>query len=198
MKTNRFYFVIRAIIIPLLHIFFPFRLTGRENIPLEGPAMICSNHVSMLDPLFISASTRRYIRYISKKELFENRFLKWIFTHLGMFPVARGGSDMSAMRTSLAVLKDGGVLGIFPQGHRYRQDDHRALETGAAVMALRARVPVIPVHVRGPVRLFRMNEIAIGEPVALDDLKRIDTPALVETDRRLVAAIWGGAQDQEA
>ncbi|MBQ8954320.1 MAG: 1-acyl-sn-glycerol-3-phosphate acyltransferase [Clostridia bacterium] len=190
MKENRFYYFFRALVIPLLHFLFPFRVTGRENIPTEGPAILCSNHVNMVDPLFIATSTRRYIRYISKKELFENRFLGWFFRHLGMFPVARGGTDMTAMRTMISVLKEGGVLGIFPQGHRYKQDDNRTLESGAAIIALRARVPVIPVHVRGPVRLFRMNEIRIGRPVQLEDLKRIDAPTLAEADNRLIQAIW--------
>ena len=188
---NRWYYFFRALVIPLLHLLFPFRVTGRENIPSEGAAILCSNHVCMLDPLFIAVATRRYIRYISKKELFDNKFLGWFFRHLGMFPVARGNADMSAMRTMMSVLKEGGVLGIFPQGHRYRQDDNRSLESGTAVIALRAHVPVIPIHVRGPVRLFRRNEIRIGGPVALDDLKRIDAPSLAEADDRLVAAIWG-------
>ena len=190
MMENRFYFICRALVIPLLHFLFPFRVTGRENIPAEGAAILCSNHVCMMDPLFIATSTRRYVRYISKKELFENRFLGWLFRHLGMFPVARGGSDMNAMRTMISVLKEGGVLGIFPQGHRYKRDDNRTLESGAAIIALRARVPVIPIHVRGPVRLFRRNEVRIGKPVTLDDLKRIDAPSLAEADSRLIAAIW--------
>ncbi|MBR3503396.1 MAG: 1-acyl-sn-glycerol-3-phosphate acyltransferase [Clostridia bacterium] len=190
MKENRFYYTCRALVIPLLRFLFPFRVAGVENIPSDGPAILCSNHVHMVDPLFVATSTRRYVRYISKRELFGNRFLGWFFQRLGMFPVARGGTDMSAMRTMMSILKEGGVLGIFPQGHRYPHDDNRTLESGVAVIALRARVPVIPIHVRGPVRLFRMNEIRIGEPVALDDLKRIDAPTLAEADSRLIDAIW--------
>ena len=192
MKENRFYYVCRALATPLLHFLYPFRVDGKENIPAEGPAILCSNHVHMFDPVFIAISTRRYIRYISKQELFSNRALAWFFRHLGMFPVARGASDLSAMRTSLSILKEGGVLGIFPQGHRYKQDDHRQLESGAAIIALRARVPVIPIHVKGPLKLFRRNEITVGAPVALDDLKRIDAPAMAEADRRLIRAIWNG------
>ena len=94
------------------------------------------------------------------------------------------------MRTSLAVLKEGGALGIFPQGHRYRQDDNRDLETGAAIMALRAHVPVIPIHVRGPVRLFRRNEVRFGRPIDFSDLKRLDTPTLAEAGKRLMEGIW--------
>ncbi len=198
MKENRFYYAIRAIALPIMHVLYPFRVTGISNIPAEGPAILCSNHVHMFDPVFIAVSTRRYIRYISKRELFGNRALAWFYRHLGMFPVARGGSDMSAMRTSLSILKEGGVLGIFPQGHRYKRDDHHELESGAAIMALKARVPVIPIHVKGPVKLFRRNEITVGRPVALGDLKRIDAPALAEADRRLIGAIWGGESGTQA
>ena len=190
MKENRFYAFFRALVLPLLHLFFPYRVTGRENIPTDGAAVLCSNHVSMIDPVFIAMATRRYIRYISKKELFENRFTNWFFRHMGMFPVARGETDMTAMRTMMSVLKEGGVLGIFPQGHRYPQDDNRTLESGVAIVALRARVPVIPIHVRGPVRMFHRNEIHIGKPVMLDDLRRIDAPTLAEADKRLIEAIW--------
>ena len=195
MKVNRFYYFFRALVTPLLHIIFPFRIEGRENIPADGAVMLCSNHVSMIDPLFITMATKRYIRFISKKELFDNRFLNWFFTHLGMFPVARGESDMSAMRTSISILKDGGALGIFPQGHRYKHDDHRKIETGAAIMALRARVTVVPIHVRGPVRPFRRSEIRIGRPVPLDDIRRIDAPGLAEANDRLIEAIWSEEKD---
>lgn len=197
MSENRFYYVARAAVTPLLHLLYPYRITGKENIPLEGPAILCSNHVHMFDPVFIATGTPRYIRYISKKELFESKFLAWLFRHLGMFPVARGQADMSAMRTMLSILKEGGVLGIFPQGHRYKNDDHRQLETGAAIIALRARVPVIPIHVNGPLKLFRRNEITVGKPVVLDDLKRIDAPTLAEADNRLIAAIWKDTPEKQ-
>ncbi|MBR0464449.1 MAG: 1-acyl-sn-glycerol-3-phosphate acyltransferase, partial [Clostridia bacterium] len=137
MKANRFYRVVRAIVIPLLHMFFPYKITGKENVPAEGPVLLVSNHVSDFDPAFIVCGLNRKITYLGKKELFRFRILKWFFSNLGVIPVDRGGTDMHAMRASLSVLKEGGVLGIFPQGHRYKKDDNRDIENGASLLALK-------------------------------------------------------------
>ena len=179
-----------ALLWPILHLIFPHRVTGLENVPAEGAVMLCSNHVSMLDPFFIAGAVRREIRFISKKELFTNRLLGAIMTKLGMFPVDRGGNDMAAMRTCISVLKEGGVLGIFPQGHRYKHDENHEMQSGAAFIALRTHVPVVPIHVSGPVRPFRFTRIHIMPPVDLSDLTRPDAPSIGEATKRLSDAIW--------
>ena len=100
---------------------------------------------------------------------------------------------MAAIRKCFAVLKEGGALGIFPQGHRYRHDENHQPETGAALIALRARVPMIPVHLDPPVSLFRRANVRIGQPVDLADLNgKVDSASLEEATRRLAAAIWAG------
>ena len=190
MKRNHFYHFAVAVLWPILHLIFPHRVTGLENIPREGGVMLCSNHVSMLDPFFIAGAVKREIRFISKKELFKNKLLGAIMTKLGMFPVDRGGSDMAAMRTCISILKEGGVLGIFPQGHRYKHDENRELQSGAAFIALRTRVPVVPIHVSGPVRPFHRTTIHIMPPVDLADLARPDAVAIGEATNRLSGAIW--------
>ena len=107
-----------------------------------------------------------------------------------MVPVDRGGSDMAAMRTCISVLKEGGVLGIFPQGHRYKHDESHEMQSGAAFIALRTHVPVVPIHVSGPVRPFRFTRIHIMPPVDLSDLTRPDAPSIGEATKRLSDAIW--------
>lgn len=189
-KRNRFYHFAVALLWPILHLIFPHRVTGRENVPAEGAVMLCSNHVSMLDPFFIAGAVKREIRFISKKELFKNRLLGAVMTKLGMFPVDRGGSDMTAMRTCISILKEGGVLGIFPQGHRYKHDENHEMQSGAAFIALRTRVPVVPIHVSGPVRPFCRTTIHIMPPVDLSDLTRPDAPSIGEATKRLGEAIW--------
>ena len=189
MKKNRFYAIARVCVMPLLWLIFPHRVFGLENIPSTGPVMLCSNHVSLIDPVFLGCSLKRQIRFISKKELFSVKILGSFLRALGMFPVDRGGTDMTAMRTSLSILREGGVLGIFPQGHRYRQDENRKMESGAALMALRARVPVIPIHI-SPVKAFRRTTIRIGAPLELSDIGRIDGAAVTEFTNRLSGAIW--------
>lgn len=190
MKSNRFYRVIVALARPLLHLIFPHRIIGRENVPAEGPVMLCSNHVSLIDPLFIAGAVRREVRFISKKELFDHRLLGAFLTKLGMFPVDRGASDMAAMRACIGILREDGVLGIFPQGHRYKHDENREMQSGAALMAIRTHAAVVPIHVSGPVRPFKRTTVRIGSPLMLSDLTRPDAAALGEATRRLTAAIW--------
>ena len=192
MKRNHFYHFAVALLWPILHLIFPHRVTGLENVPGEGAVMLCSNHVSMLDPFFIAGAVKREIRFISKKELFKNKLLGAILTKLGMFPVDRGGSDMTAMRTCVSILREGGVLGIFPQGHRYKHDENHEMQSGAAFIALRTHVPVVPIHVSGPVRPFRFTRIHIMPPVDLNDLTRPDATAIGEATKRLTDAIWTG------
>ena len=190
MTDNRFYRTVIALLRPLMRLVFPHRVTGLEHIPSDGALILCGNHVSMLDPLFVACATKRPIRFIAKKELFQNRFLSALFTKMGMFPVDRGASDMAALRTCLNILKEGSVLGIYPQGHRWRNDDNHELHSGAVIMALRSRAPIVPIHVSGPVKPFRRTIVRIGAPVDLRDLPRVDTHAIETANSRLGAAIW--------
>ena len=134
MKENRFYRLIRNIAWFLCKIIFPTKVTGAENIPAEGPVLLCSNHVSMVDPVLLAVSFRRQVTFMAKKELFGTKFTNWFFTNLGMVPVDRGASDIQAMRVCLEVLNSGGLLGVFPQGHRFKQDESREIQNGAALM----------------------------------------------------------------
>ena len=83
---------------------------------------------------------------------------------LGAFPVDRGGADVSAIRTGLSILGEGGVIGIFPQGTRVKDDSSFEMAGGASMIALRSRAQIVPVHISGPYRLFRHVRIAFGAP----------------------------------
>ena len=87
--------------------------------------------------------------YAQRKELFENRFMNRVMTWLGAFPVSRGESDLSAMRTSLKLLADGEALGIFPEGHRYVDGEMHEFGNGLALIALRSGAPVVPAYIQG-------------------------------------------------
>lgn len=190
MKKNYFYRAVRNAAWFLCKLIFPTKVIGAENVPADGPVLICSNHVSMVDPVLIATSFKRQITFMAKKELFATKFTNWFFTNLGMVPVDRGASDIAAMRVCIEALNEGRLLGIFPQGHRYKQDEKRELQNGAAMMALRSKAVVIPAHVSAPLKAFRMNTIRFGKPVDFSDLVRINSQAITAASSRIAEGIW--------
>lgn len=101
----------------LTTLWFRLRKFGRENIPKEGPAILVCNHLRMMDTACIIAFSPRKVCFMAKKELFENPFLRAVLTSIGTFPISRGEADLSGIRTALRILKEGGLLCIFPEGH---------------------------------------------------------------------------------
>ncbi len=190
MKKNYFYRFIRNAAWVLCRIIFPTKVTGVENIPAEGPVLICSNHVSMVDPVLIATSFYRQITFMAKKELFATKFTNWFFRNLGMVPVDRGSSDIAALRVCIEALNEGRLLGIFPQGHRFKRDENRELQNGAALMALRSKAVVVPAHVSAPLKAFRRNTIRFGKPVDLSDLTRVNSQAITAASGRIAEGIW--------
>ena len=190
MKENKFYRAVRAIAKFICMIIFPVRVFGRENVPAEGAVLLCSNHVSLLDPVLIACSLKRRVSFLAKKELFGTKFSDWFFRTLGMVPVDRGASDIQALRICLDVLGEGGMLGIFPQGHRYKLDEKREIQNGAALMALRSKAVVVAAHVSAPMKAFRRTTIRFSAPIDLADMARVNSQAIQTTADRITKAIW--------
>ena len=173
-------------------ILHPMKIEGAENIPAEGAFMLCSNHISLRDPLImIAAMPTRYVRFMAKAELFDKWYMNKFLKGMGAFPINRGKSDLAAVREALGILKEGGALGVFPQGTRSDMSNPRPMETGAALLALRAGVPVIPALIDGPYRFFRKLRISFGKPVELEDLgRKCDADNLKEATSRIESAVW--------
>lgn len=168
-------------------VFYPLKMVGAENLPASGAAILCGNHVSLLDPLAAGVAVKRHVRFMAKKELFSVPALRWCIRALGAFPVDRGNTDMAAVRTSLAILKEGGVLGIFPQGGRDKSGD-RAMENGVSLIALKSGAPVVPMRFLKRFRPFKRNTLVIGAPL---DLSAYDLRGGSEALRQVTQAIEG-------
>lgn len=145
-----FYWVVKAILWPLLRIFRPWA-EGTENVPREGPAIIASNHLSFSDHFFAPLPLPRKVVFLAKSEYFTGRGLKGLvskafFRGVGQIPVDRSGGEASerALRTGLRVLAHGDVLGIYPEGTRTPDGRLYRGKTGVARLALEARAPVVP------------------------------------------------------
>ncbi|UQT40709.1 1-acyl-sn-glycerol-3-phosphate acyltransferase [Acidaminococcus intestini] len=132
----------------LFSIFFRLETIGRENIPHEGPVVIASNHVSLLDPPMIGTAASRPIHFMAKSELFVP-VLGTLYRSLGAFPVHRGAADTHAIRHALKLLKDRKVLGIFPEGHRIRTGKLGKAEPGAMAIAIKGKAQVVPTAILG-------------------------------------------------
>ncbi|HEX2030890.1 MAG TPA: 1-acyl-sn-glycerol-3-phosphate acyltransferase [Actinomycetota bacterium] len=160
--------------------YYRFEVRGADRVPEAGPAVLASNHDSLLDIPFLVLASPRPVWFMAKRELYTGRFGAWFFHVLGGFPVLRQGPDLAAVRAALAVLDAGMLLGMYPEGTRSR--DFLPFLPGAAWVALAAGAPLIPVAVRGtgdamPRGSLRPRRVPVsvtfGEPL---DLGRVDAP----------------------
>lgn len=161
--------MIRAIVIFFVRLFckivFRVKRIGKENVPKTGAYVMCANHTSNWDPPIIVSCTSRKMHIMAKAELFKNKFIYWIAEKCWVFPVKRGGKDIESMKHSLKVLKNGEILMLFPEGTRHGMDKNGKAQNGAAFMALRAKVPVIPVGIIGEMKPFHKVILNYGKPL---------------------------------
>jgi 1-acyl-sn-glycerol-3-phosphate acyltransferase len=166
------YALLWALVVPFMRLYFRLRVTGAERIPREGPVIITPNHKSFWDSFFIAATTTRPVRYMGKSELFEKGAGR-LLVALGAFPVRRGTSDDEALETARTVLRQGGVLALFPEGTRVRDPDELGEpRSGVGRLALELGVPLLPAAISGTENLFfgplpkpRRVAVAFGEPI---------------------------------
>ncbi|MBQ8495151.1 MAG: 1-acyl-sn-glycerol-3-phosphate acyltransferase [Clostridia bacterium] len=187
--------IIVGIVRVICCILFPYRSVGTENIPAEGGAVLCSNHLSMVDPVhLILAQKKRYIYFMAKKELFPNAFAKWLFHDiLGAFAVDRQGNDKEAVAHAIDLVKNGELMGIFPEGTRSKDGKLGRGKAGAVMIASRTNAPVIPCCVLrkdNKLRLFSRTTVVYGKPMSLEELHLKDErPDLRYASRLLMERI---------
>lgn len=153
----------------LARFLFRIRIEGAERVPKTGPVLLLSNHRSVCDPLFLAMGCCRKIRYMAKAELFEEhgRLARRLLFGLGAFPVKRGTGDLKSLREALALLKNGSVVGIFPQGKCAPDSELFHAMPGAAFLALRSGAAILPACIRceGRVRPGKRVWVRFGEPL---------------------------------
>lgn len=135
---------------------------GLENIPQEGAFILVGNHTNNFDPVVISFATKRKIHYLAKAELFKTKFTKWLFESVKCISIDRAKNDIMAIKNALRVLKNGEILGIFPEGTRIKSEtDDVQIKSGAAMIASKAKVNILPVAISGNYKCFSKIRIKI-------------------------------------
>ena len=157
---------IQKILGPLVRFLFPISLEGTENLPEDRPVMLCANHSSAWDPvLFVAAIRTGYpLRIMAKKQLLSIPILGRILQNVGSFAVDRGNSDIQAVKTAIQSLKQGWNLLIFPEGTRVKDPGHAEVKGGAAMIAIRSGVQMLPVFIGRQKKLFSRVPIIFGKP----------------------------------
>jgi len=172
-------------------------VTGSGNWPQAGrPALIASNHGSNFDPVLLGLAFPGIIRWMAKAELWKVPGLGWLISRLGAFPVRRGEADREAIREARALLREGQIVGMFPEGTRQRGGSLGEPQPGAGMLAMEPGITVVPVRIRGSEGIIRRGlprrpkiSVTVGPPIDLEIAGMSRGKAYREASRRIMAAI---------
>ncbi len=162
--------IIKYLIRTYYRLMYRVRVEGMENYPIDSAKILCPNHISLHDPVVIGAFLPDYIHFMAKKETFKYKIFNGFLRYCGGFPVDREGTDVTAIKTSLKILKENKGLLIFAEGTRNYGTKPLSVKAGVAMLAARAKAPVIPVSVDSTYKLFSPIKITIHPPVYLESL----------------------------
>ena len=145
------YWVIKAILTPVLRLLFRVRTEGREHVPADGRCILASNHLSFCDSIFLPLVLRRRVTFVAKAEYFEDPKTAWFFRSVGQIPIKREGGSASqrALDSAREVLESDGLFGIYPEGTRSPDGRLYKGHTGVARLALQTGAPVVAVAMIG-------------------------------------------------
>ncbi len=152
-----FYYVGRALVRMLAPLVMRFRVKGKSNVPAQGPILVAANHLSLVDPPLLGISLGRIAVFMAKEELFRSKFSAYFVRGFGAFPVHRGQADRKALSLAEQVLAQGRALIMFPEGTRSRDSQLQSAFPGAALIAARCNVPILPVGISGTEKVKGMT-----------------------------------------
>ena len=191
-KAKLFYSFFKIILTPIFKLFYPLEVKGLENLPGEGGVILASNHSSYFDPIHLGLAVPRNIRWIAKKSFFDVWWLGWFFKVTGCLPVNSEKANVETIKGALLVLREGEMLGIFPEGSRSRSGKLMSGELGVALLALRSGAPVVPVAIDGAFEAYppdakfpkpRRIKLRFGQPLVFSAVKR------GKTDKEILKAV---------
>lgn len=178
------YGAVKTVLRPTTRLLFDAQVSGVENVPMSGGLVVAANHLSYLDPPMLGTWFPRMLHYMAKEELFKIPVLGAAIKAVHAFPVSRDAADIGSIRRALRILKEGGAVGIFPEGRRNLSGDAK-VKGGAVLLAATAHCPVVPValvHTDIATRRLRGSHVRvrIGKPMTFQGSARKATKAEIE------------------
>lgn len=192
----------RAALAPVFRGVLRVRATGVDNIPADGAVLLVCNHISMWDPPMVAYAMcpRRRVYFMAKSELMALPVAGWAFANIGAFGVDRGGADRSAIRTARKLLAEGQALLMFPEGTRHQSGELGDAFPGAGALARVAGTRVVPVAIVRSTGRFGPVRIAIGAPIALDDIvqqsRSAQSQAVADRMMEAIRVLRDGIQEE--
>ena len=200
-RVSKFvYTLIRGLVVGVSVAYTRTRVVGKHNIPSEGAFLLCPIHRSNIDTPLAAAVTRRRLRFMGKDSLWKIKPIGFILSALGAFPVTRGSADREALKRCIGVLQEGEPLVLFPEGTRQSGPTVHPLFDGAAYVAVKAGVPIIPVGIGGSEGVMpkgskmiypRKCVVVVGEPLRaqLDEEGRVPRSAVKDITTQLTVEL---------
>jgi len=172
------YNIAKITLLIIFKLLFKFKVTGQQNLPQDGSFIVVANHTSLLDPIILGISIRPKITFIAADYLFEIPCLGYLLRKVDSIPIHRENNinNIKSIKKALKILQQGGVLGIFPEGGVDRQKDNLPIKAGAAYLATKVGVPIVPIKIKGAdkvlprgakfIRSLNKIELEIKKPIS--------------------------------
>ncbi len=157
--------IVKGALYAYCKIIYRMKIIGRENIPKEGPIIVCGNHKSFLDPPLIMITAKRRLIFLAKAELTKSKFLAVLGWAFDVILVNKNSKDIGTIKASLKVLKNGGCIALFPEGTRKGLEKGEKVKDGAAFFAVRSGAKVVPVGISGGEKPFKRIYVNYGKPL---------------------------------
>ena len=169
-----------SIVSVLVKLIYRVKINGIENLKDDQPFIISANHIHIFDPVILATLTKRQIFFLSKKELFEKKLFAKFFGKLGVIPVDRDNTDIKAIKSCFRVIRDGNILGIFPEGTRVKTVDINNMKKGVALIALKNKVNILPIHIEGTYRIFSKITVEIYPMIEINNFENMEDSEAID------------------
>ena len=179
--------ILRVIVAFFIYVYckivYRIKIIGKENVPKEGALLFCGNHRTYLDPPLITVTAGRKMSFMAKEELKSNPLMRFLCFAFDGIWVKRDNKDIGSLKTAMKILKNGGCIGIFPEGTRNGMEKNDGkLKNGAAYMALKTGAKIIPIGIQGEAKPFTKNTIIYGKPLDLSEYSDKKTDKEIESN----------------